>query len=386
MKIYLDTRRQLDNGEYPLKLQIAFNKSQAMYNTGLRIQEQYWDATTQKVVKHSRKDFLNMRIHEFLNAAEDIKYELSREGSAYTPTDIKKRLVQMFESAAVVEKYTLQSAFDDKRSIMNGSSLRKYDCVLQHIKEYDASVLDKRLEDITKPWVLNFYKELCTKVGLNTARAYVNAIKAVYNNAIDNGKTNAYPFRGVKMRSKETVKRSLNIAELRSLFKMKSKSFGRQYMIDMFKLIFLLRGINVADLMKLTSIDSNGYIDYYRSKTGTLYNVKVEPEAMDIINKYRGDKYLVDIAERFTNELSFLGTFKYHFKKIFTDRVVTTYWARHSWATTAAELDISDEVIGMGLGHKPTLKITNIYINRNQKKVDDANRKIIDYVLGNEIT
>lgn len=64
---------------------------------------------------------------------------------------------------------------------------------------------------------------------------------------------------------------------------------------------------------------------------------------------------------------------------------LTTYWARHSWATVAAELDIPKETIAAGLGHNIGSPITSIYIDFNLKKVDKANRKIIDYVLYNKV-
>jgi integrase len=59
---------------------------------------------------------------------------------------------------------------------------------------------------------------------------------------------------------------------------------------------------------------------------------------------------------------------------------LSTYWARHTWATIAAELDIPKETIAAGLGHNIGSPITSIYIDFNMKKVDEANRKIIDYI------
>ena len=54
--------------------------------------------------------------------------------------------------------------------------------------------------------------------------------------------------------------------------------------------------------------------------------------------------------------------------------------ARHTWATIAASLDIPKETIAAALGHGGNT-VTDIYINFDQKKVDDANRKVIDYVF-----
>lgn len=60
------------------------------------------------------------------------------------------------------------------------------------------------------------------------------------------------------------------------------------------------------------------------------------------------------------------------------------YKARHSWATLAAELDIPKETISAGLGHEIGSDVTSIYIKFDQKKVDDANRRVIDYLFGKE--
>jgi len=60
---------------------------------------------------------------------------------------------------------------------------------------------------------------------------------------------------------------------------------------------------------------------------------------------------------------------------------VTSYYARHTWASIAASIDIPNEVIAEGLGHEYGNRITNIYINFDMKKVDAANRKVLDWVL-----
>ena len=54
--------------------------------------------------------------------------------------------------------------------------------------------------------------------------------------------------------------------------------------------------------------------------------------------------------------------------------------ARHTWATIAADIDIPDAVIDRTLGHKSPYPMTNIYVKRNQKEVDEAVRAVIDYI------
>jgi integrase len=61
---------------------------------------------------------------------------------------------------------------------------------------------------------------------------------------------------------------------------------------------------------------------------------------------------------------------------------ISSYWSRHTWATIAAEIDIPIEVISHALGHKVGSDVTAIYVKFNRMKVDEANRKVIDYVNG----
>ena len=60
--------------------------------------------------------------------------------------------------------------------------------------------------------------------------------------------------------------------------------------------------------------------------------------------------------------------------------LMTTYTLRHTWATIAAELYIPKETIAAARGHAQNATVTDIYIDFNRKKVDEANRKVIDYV------
>lgn len=71
-------------------------------------------------------------------------------------------------------------------------------------------------------------------------------------------------------------------------------------------------------------------------------------------------------------------------KKIITPLFpdLSAYWARHSWATIAYSLDVPKETISEALGHEIGSRITSIYIAFDRRKVDAANRKVIDYVLG----
>jgi integrase len=167
-------------------------------------------------------------------------------------------------------------------------------------------------------------------------------------------------------------------------------------------LIFYLIGINMVDLCGLKRL-RNGRVEYRRSKTGTLFSIKVEPEAMAIMEKYKGKDFLVDIMDgrkdynsyvkKINKVLKAIGPVEYvkeeRGKTRITSRMIahreplfpelSTYWARHTWASLAAELEIPKETISAALGHSSG-SVTDIYINFNRKKIDEANRKVLDYV------
>lgn len=162
-------------------------------------------------------------------------------------------------------------------------------------------------------------------------------------------------------------------------------------------LIFYLGGINIIDLCYLKEI-RNGYIEYRRAKTGRLYKIKVEPEALEIIERYKGKEYLINIMDRYTDYRDYRQRINRNLGEIGTTEIVkdkigklrkkkrtasfpdlTTYWARHTWATIAAELDIPKETIAATLGHGGH-DVTDIYIAFDQRKIDKAIRQVIDYV------
>lgn len=270
-----------------------------------------------------------------------------------------------------------------------------YKHTLDKMRAFDPNIDKKSFEDITLKWLTDF-ENFCAKTASKNARnIHLRNIRAVFNNAIDYEITTTYPFRRFKIRPEPTRKRSLSVEELRKLFDYPVEEYAEMYR-DCFKLIFMLIGINSADLWALKSITRDGRIEYKRAKTGRLYSIKVEPEALEIINRYRGKNGLLCIADRWSDSRNFrhqcnkalqrIGQVErkgHGGKKIITAEFegLTTYWARHSWATIAAELDIPDAVIAEALGHSSPYTTTAIYINRNRKKVDDANRKVLDYVL-----
>lgn len=258
----------------------------------------------------------------------------------------------------------------------------------------DLDTLD--FEDINYAWLADLDKFM-ERSGLsqNTRRIHFANIRAAINDAYRRELTDADPFRRFRLKSEKTAKRSLPVEELRKLFDYEPEPHAVYYR-DMFKLIFMLIGINTVDLYGLKEISKEGRIEYRRAKTGRLYSIRVEPEAMALIEKYRGVSALLNIADKYKDHRYFrrdtndalrrIGKVtrsgrggKKSYEPLWPD--ISTYWARHTWATLAAELDIPDATISLALGHAGENRVTDIYIRRNQKKVDEANRRVLDWVL-----
>ncbi len=238
-----------------------------------------------------------------------------------------------------------------------------------------------------------------TSPSVNARNLHFRNLRAVFNNAIENDITTHYPFRKFKIKAVETAKRSLTVEELRRLFFFNCEEHAQKY-VDMFKLMFYLMGVNMIDLANLKEM-KNGRLDFNRSKTGHLYSMRIEPEAMALFEKHKGENYLLFILDQWTNDEFFRRKMNKELQKVGPMHkqpgrggkkvyeplfpTITSYWARHTWATIASELDIANETIAEALGHEYGNRITNIYIRKNQKKVDIANRKVLDWVLYGKI-
>lgn len=230
---------------------------------------------------------------------------------------------------------------------------------------------------------------LRTGLATNARAIHLRNIRAVFNKAIDEEVIGLelYPFRRFKIEKERTRKRAVSLTQLRALFDYPCETAAEEWAVDVARMIFYLIGINTVDLFNLEEYDGE-YIHYRRAKTGTLYSIKVEPEAAALLEKYRGRDHLLNFRERFKRMESFKAKINKTLKGIAAKNphipVMTSYTFRHTWATLAAELDIPKETIAAGLGHAQNATVTDVYIDFNRKKVDAANRRVLDYVAGGE--
>ena len=403
-RIFLDDRRTKPGKPSVLKIAIAHRHKTVYVSLNSKIFTHQWDCKKLKVINHPEQMKLNVYISGVKQKVDYGILSLVSEGkiASMTAVDIKKHIDQLIhpekaekEKEITEYKNLFSTRFlkfaDSKQPSTRKISMHTY----SRMEIFEGEHLTKlKFEDITKDWLTSFEKFLSeTSPSQNARNIHFRNIRAVFNEAIDEDITTAYPFRRFKICPVATAKRNLKVEDLRTLINYPCEKYAQKY-LDMFKLMFMLIGINSIDLCHLKEI-SNGRINYHRAKTKRLYSIKVEKEAMEIIEKYRGKNWLLNILDGYkdyhdftkhmNNALKNIGPLKRsglggkkERKPLFPN--ISSYWARHSWATIAASLDIPRDTIAHALGHGGNT-VTDIYIDFDQQKVDDANRKVLDWVL-----
>lgn len=325
---------------------------------------------------------------------DSIRAEYIIKGIEPTLAEFKDRILTEVINKPTKPKGCFVDIFKEFADSHNESTKELYYYSLRRIEQFDKYIATRSIDEIGIPWLTRFESWLAQTNSKNARNILLRNIRAVFNYALDCEYTTNYPFRRFKIRPEATRKRAMTVEQLRSLAVYPVEDYQEFYR-DMFVLMFCLIGINVVDLYSLGGI-VDGRVEYRRAKTHRLYSIKVEPEAQAIIDKYHGTKNLLCIADRWTTHSQFgkqmnkalkrMGEMQRvgrGGKKVFEPIVpgLTTYWARHTWATIAASLDIPKETIAHALGHGNDT-VTDIYIDFDKKKVDEANRKVLDFVFG----
>ena len=394
----LDTRRPLKDGTYPVQIVVGYGTN-IYLSTGIYIAPDEWDSVTKRCTGKGAKK-LNDVLTTLLTSVGSRIFDLMENGQwrKLTRPQIKEMLTNLD-----LDKPTIgvPSIYDLIQKTLEGrASGTKYiaKTAIIRLNKFCGDSTKLYCEQITPVWIDDYYTSL-SDLAVNTRAAYIKVLRRAFNYALDHDITTNNPFRHYKVKTEETRMRVLPVEKMRQLVNLETRYHYTEYR-DLFMLSFYLIGINLADLSKLTPESIvNGRIEYRRAKTGKLYSIKIEPEAQAILDKYKGEKYLLSMFDRCTNAKAYQDTLDNALARIGPpidekhkngqpklkpiDKKLSWYWARYSWATYAAELDIPKDTISEALGHSHGAKVTGIYIKYNRDKVDAANRKVIDYVLGN---
>lgn len=261
---------------------------------------------------------------------------------------------------------------------------------------------------------------LCEEINVKTMKAFENALKdrpraqSLYPNCIktifnaakeyyndeDNDiiriKHSLDKYKPVEQNIAE--KRALDVETIRMIFtlpydniRIKGKSSRHDLALDCFRLSFCLMGMNSADLYYADRLEDNTII-YDRMKTKDRrrdkaeIHVKITDYIKPLVEKYKGKERVFNFSERFATMESFNRAINIGLKEVGKDLGIERlqfYAARHSMATIAVnDVKISKYVVNDMLNHTDqSLKITELYIKKDFSHINEANVKLLDYVL-----
>lgn len=432
LSYYLDVRYTQKNGKHSLKLRISAKGKKVYLPLGenFTFDKDEWDAEMQ-MVRPSVKKFrdYNRYLLALMDEYEDKiekKFEFKDpdaqevfdvitgrdELPAFLRGETKKKVETSKTLRALFERH-----IEDKKE--RPKSAESYAYTLRLLEHYLGAKIDSLTFDrIDYEWLENFRRWLRSEgklgtsnnkkkgevreasgLSVNSTAIHLENLRAVNNLAKHLKLTDNYAFDGYTIAREETRKYVMGFGELRKLWAYQPQSRSEEYHLDMFKIIFGLCGINAVDLSKLTEENLVGErVEFYRQKTGVFGNLRIEPEIRELMNKHKGkDGKLVDIADRYGDSDNFLSKMNkvlktigdWHIegskhKKVY-DKVywpkISSYTARRSWASAAGMEDVAFDTIDMGLTHKG-LTMADVYVQRFWHKLDVANRRVLDVVLG----
>lgn len=402
-KFLLDLRGKAKDGKGSILIRIWNSFSSTTISTGVRVSPDNWDG--KEVINHPNSSALNASINEEKAKIDRAIAALSFQDnySLMTASEIKNAI-----TAEKPIKPLGHSIFNLFKEYMETGDLQEgskhlYRSAMKKIVSFSGP--NTMIENMDFKWLRSFDTFLSKTQTMNGKAIYLRHLRAVMNYAIRSGITCPYPFAQYKIKQAPTNKRSVSVEKLREFYNYPCRQSQRRYR-DYFFLMFYLIGINAKDLlMAKPDAIRNGRFEYQRSKTHKAYSIKVEPEANELINRYHGKNYLLEVMDHCTDYRNFLHKMNDTLgmigpetkEEVFTDDLfsepqniiktepiipgITSYWARHTWATMAYELDLPIDVVSQALGHSMGNRTTLIYIKQDIRKVDKANRAVIDYFL-----
>ncbi len=240
--------------------------------------------------------------------------------------------------------------------------------------------------DITVKWLQSFDKWLKDQGKSTSTRGiYQRNLRVLFNEGINNHDLNVdYPFKRFKPKSARRRKVALTANEISLIANYETNNSIEALYRDIFMFSFLAQGMNMADLARLRQSNIiGGNIQYVRHKTEEeedieetinvpitsqmqriidIHGVKsvgVDGHLFPFLNHGMTEKQVYyaikDLVDDVNKQLANIG------KSLGIEQKVTSYAARHSWATIAKRSGKSYEFISESLGHS-NLSVTMAYM------------------------
>lgn len=394
----LRNSKQRKNGEIPIYLRITAQRKYRVLSTGIAIEEKYWNANLEQVRKsHPNSDAFNARLEKILvnarNIALNLQNVLGEEPAAKTVKEaIEGRDREQFFPYA--EDYYKKIVKRDKywqRRVLKP--------VIDKLREFAGG--DLLFEDITSQFLMEFETFLRVKHENNQNTIYKNlsnlrrVIKQAVKDQVIPMQDN--PFLNYKLRKGKAKKEKLSWEEIQKLENVDlPKGSNPWHSRNYFIFSFYCAGIRFTDLCDMRWKNfKNGRLQYKMSKTGQNKNVKLLPQAKQILAFYKPHEMNED-ARIFpilpsTKEYPTTTAFQRAIdskntvvnenlrkaaKVAGVETHVSTHIARHSFADFARKQGMDLYSLSKALGHS-SLTMTEQYLKSfDEETVDEAFEEI----------
>lgn len=391
----------VESKEGTLYYQITHNCVTRQIHTGYKLYPAEWDAVHSKIDPTAAT---NAQRREYLLSLQ-VELEADRKKMS-TVTAYLGRNLQDFTTDQIVEHYrksktvlgigSYAAELNTKlREVGKSCMANRYATTVNSLLRY-LNGRDISLYEVSST-LMQGYEQWLKEHGLcrNTSSFYMRNLRAIYNHAVEDGLViPSGPFKHVYTGIDKTIKRALPLATIKQLKNLDlSQNPHMEFARDMFLFSFYTRGMSFIDMAHLTKSNLHGgVLTYRRQKTAQQLCIKWEEPMQEIASRYfsAASPYLLPIA--YGKSATFRRNYKNTYCRVTTQLKklgkmlnlpipLTTYVARHSWASIAKSQNVATSTISEALGHDSEAT-TMIYLSSlDTSIVDKANRLIINSLV-----
>jgi len=384
------------DGTYPVKLRVTFNRVRKYY----RLQDLSFTIEEFERISGKAPKGDNLKFKQMLKSIESQALEVINRLNPFTFEAFEDGLFGRETKSETNFYKRCMNYIAELKSKDRFGSAESYSSTLKAFQNFSKKK-DLHLAQIT-PKFLDEFERYMTDNGksLNTVGIYLRNARKIFNDAIAEGafEKSAYPF-GKKRYSipqTEGNNRPLTKIEIKQIFDYQTEPYSiADYAKDLFIFSYLCNGMNFSDMLRLKNkaIESDRFT-FVREKTkGTSktnqkkIEVLLHPETRRIIEKYaeHSEEYVfpflktnqTEAQQRQTIHQTVKNTNKYLRKfaqELGIQKDVTTYFARHTFATVTMQAGASREFIQQSLGHadpKTTENYLGSFDYETKKKFTD---------------
>ncbi len=373
----LDTRRKNKDGEYPIRIRIIHKRNVRDYGTKQNATKEEYNKVTGARPKGTIAD-KKIIIIKLLNRAFDIVQDID----PFNFTEFN----EVYLNKQSNDKHNIYNWYDDKIKELRGNgqigTALTYEYSKKSLQDFTKTEI-LRFDKITPQFLKKYEKQMNnpTTVGI-----YLRPLRHIFNRAMDHSSNfiKDYPFRKYKIPTPRNIKKALTKDEVKNIYEYKVQEGSPEaYYKDIWLFSYFANGINMKDICRLNYSNIKGsFIEFRRAKTmNTNKNTKpivivLTDDLNRIIEQY-GTKprtkgnYIFDFLKLGMNEEQEMTAIKQATKQTnkYIKRIaanleieaeVSTYTARHSFATILKNAGVAPSFIGESMGHTST-KTTESY-------------------------